>query len=216
VIRRVEAEGVTESSPRRLYAGGSSTVVADVDTSVVPMGDDEAYRDGYEEGFAAGDADARRMAEQRMGELETAAAQRFEEAQQAVEREQQRLAALADTLEQGLRQHASEIEATACELAIVGWQHAFGSAVEDRALLHRMITALLDEHRAKALSVHVSAEDRPLLPERIDGMELVEDNALKTGECRVQTAHGNVESSLRMRLRGICEAMFAAMGVPSE
>ncbi|MBM7120924.1 FliH/SctL family protein [Dyella kyungheensis] len=180
------------------------------------MGDDEAYRDGYEEGFAAGDADARRMAEQRMVELETAAAQRLEEAQQAVEREQQRLAALADTLEQGLRQHASEIEATACELAIAGWQHAFGSAAEDRGLLQRMIRALLEEHRAKAMSVHVSTEDRPLLPERIDGMELVEDNALKTGECRVQTAHGNVESSLRMRLRGICEAMFAAMGVPSE
>jgi flagellar biosynthesis/type III secretory pathway protein FliH len=191
-------------------------VVAHVDTSVVLIGDDEAYRDGYEEGFAAGDADARRMAEQRMVELETAAAQRFEEAQQAVEREQQRLAALADTLEQGLRQHASEIEATACELAIAGWQHAFGSAAEDRDLLQRMIRALLEEHRGKAMSVHVSTEDRPLLPERIDGMELVEDNALKTGECRVHTAHGNVESSLRLRLRAICEAMFAAMGVPSE
>jgi flagellar biosynthesis/type III secretory pathway protein FliH len=197
-----------EASPRRLYAAHSAE--PSVDESVAPVGDDEAYRRGYEEGFSEGEADARRMADQRMRELEAAATQRFEEAQQAVERERQRLAGLADAMEHGLRQHATEIDATACELAVTGWQHAFGQAAEDRVLLQRVIQVLLDEHRAKALTVHISPEDRPLLPERIDGVELIEDNALRAGECRVNTAHGNVESSVQQRLRAISDAMVAA------
>lgn len=180
--------------------------------SGAPSGEPDAYPNGYEEGFKAGEADANRMATQRMREWEDAAQSRLAEAERLLQQERARLAAMADALEQGLKQHMEMIEPLSFELAWMSWQRAFGEMTGDSERLARIVTGLVAECRGKALVIEVSQADRGSLPDHVDGVEVVVAPALGAGECRVRTARGELESSVTMRMDVAYQAMRAAAG----
>jgi flagellar biosynthesis/type III secretory pathway protein FliH len=59
----------------------------------------------------------------------------------------------------------------------------------------------------------VSTQDRAVLPERLDDLEVVVEPGLGQGDCRVVTKRGQMESSIGQRLKAIYEAMLESLGI---
>lgn len=210
MIQRLPHDALLEATTHRVVAGGqrpaahvAETVVAAEDPAA------EAYRLGYAEGYEAGESDGLRDAKQRMQKLEEAARDRLNE----LEGERERLFVLIEGLAEATQRHDEAMEALAFELALVSLAHAFGQLQEDGQLLRRLCARVADEYRAKAVRLVVSVQDRSLLPEQIDGLEVETERGLVAGECRLVTGRGQIGSSIGQRLAAIYEAMLRTLVV---
>lgn len=215
MIRRLQSGGVTESLARRTVAGG---MPAPVEAAPPPLATTEdidaiAYRTGYAEGFEAGEHDGLRELEQRKLALEAEAREALRmELEMLGEREHQ-LEVLAEGLAHALREHEQAMQELAFELALRTLSQVFSASPDDHSLLERLCERMAHEHRSKALRLAVSPADRTLLPERIDGLDIVESHTLAPGSCRVVTERGETESAIATRLAAIYESMLETLGV---
>lgn len=210
MIQRLPHDALLEATTHRVVAGGQMPVAPVAETVVVvedPAA--EAYRLGYVEGYEAGESDGLRDAKQRMQKLEDAARDRTDE----LEGERERLSLLIEGVGEAAQRQGEAMEALAFELALASLAHAFGQLQEDGQLLRRLCTRMADEYRAKAVRLVVSVQDRSLLPEHIDGLEVETERGLVAGECRLVTDRGQIESSIGQRLAAIHEAMLRTLGV---
>lgn len=208
MIRRLQADTISEAVDRRRVAGGrelpASVGFAESHDAV----DAVAYRTGYAEGFEAGESDGLREAAQRMKALDDEANCRLREL--ATERE--RLVAVMEGMTEALPRHAAVMEELAFEVALTSLSRAFGRLSGDGQLLRRLCTQVVEEFRVKAVRVCVSIEDRSVLPEHIEGLEVLAESGLARGECRIVTERGQAESSIAMRLQAICDTMLETLG----
>jgi hypothetical protein len=209
VIQRLPNDALLEATTRRVVAGGqppairmAETAAADTDPAA------EAYRLSYAEGYEAGESDGLRDAAQRMQELEDAARDRLGE----LERERERLTVLVDGMGEALRRHGEAMEELAFEVALASLARAFGQMQGDGQLLRRLCTQMAAEVRAEAVRLVVAEPDRPLLPARIDGLDVETGRELIAGECLLETGRGRIESSIGQRLRVIHDTMLQALG----
>jgi flagellar assembly protein FliH len=208
VIRRLQADTICEAADRRQVAGGrESPASIDIVESHDPV-DAVAYRTGYAEGFEAGESDGRREAAQRIQALEDQAHHRLQE----LVTERERLVVLLEAMAEALPRHAASMEELAFEVALTSLSRAFGQLQDDRQLLQRLCTQVVEEFRTKAVRVCVSVDDRSALPEHIAGLEVIAESGLARGECRIVTERGQVESSIAMRLSTICDTMLETLG----
>lgn len=211
MIQRLSHDAVREATIHRVVAGGKA-----LETTTVPElpslqdVEAEAYRLAYAEGYEAGEADGLRDAERRIQSIEDKAQENLHEAQ----RERERLSALLGGLNEAVRLHDEAMETLAFEIALASLQHAFGAMSEDRQLLQRLCRCMADEFRAKATRLVVSMQDRPCLPDEIEGLSVVVEPGLSPGECRISTGRGEIESSTAQRLAAIHEAMQQMLGNP--
>lgn len=210
MIHRLPHDATREAPDRHMVTGGSVPPTPIVNApALADLADSEAYRSGYAEGYAAGESDGLRDATQRMREPEDAAHNRLQD----LDDERDRLAALIDGLSTAVHRHGEAMEALAIEVALASLARAFGQMQGDRQLLQRLCAQMVDEFRVKAVRVAVSAQDRPALPECLDGLELVVEPGLAQGACRVVTERGQMESSIGQRLKAIYEVMLESLGI---
>jgi len=210
MIRRLAHDAVRETVTHHVVAGGSLPALPAADAAVLAdTVDTGTYRNGYAEGYEAGESDGLRDAARRMQELEEAARNRLQE----LADERDRLAALVEGVAGAVQRHNEAMETLAVEVALASLRHAFGEMQGDRPLVQRLCTRIVEEFRVNAMRVVVSAQDRSVLPEHLDGLEVVVEPGLTPGECRVVTGRGYVESSIGQRLKVIYEAMLESLGI---
>jgi flagellar biosynthesis/type III secretory pathway protein FliH len=212
VIRRLASGVVLETVERRRVAGGHDDAVSVEPLQPADPADASGYRDGYADGFEAGETDARRMAEQRLGELEEQANGRLEAALRELTGERERLALLLEGMTQALQRHDEAMRELAFEVALSSMATLCGQRQEEGELLRRLCEQMADDYRAKATRICVSPGDRPLLPERIADLAVEAEPGIPDGGCRVVTERGWVESSIAGRLTAIHEAMLETLG----
>ncbi|MBE1162739.1 hypothetical protein [Dyella acidiphila] len=213
MIRRLPHDALLESiAPRSLHSVAAVPVAAADDISPVQELDAAAYRQGYAEGFQAGEEDGRREAEQYQQAWETEIKQGLEEEYRGLVQERETLAALVAGLHEQLRVQGEEMEQLAFELALASLARAFGTMHGDGALLQRLCRQMAEDYRGKVVRLEVSAADRSCLPEQLDGLEIAVEHALSPGECRIVTVRGYAESSIQARLDTIHGAMLEALG----
>lgn len=214
MIRRLQHEDLLESITPRAVVGGR--VLQPATPDVLPQVDEldaQAYRQGYSEGFQAGEEDGRREAEQYQQAWEQETRQFLEEERQLLVREREELAALVAGLNEQLHAQSEEMEKLAFELALASLSRAFSAMQGDGELLQRLCGQMAEAYRSKATQLEVSATDRAHLPEQIEGLDIVVDYGLSSGECRIVTERGYAESSVAMRLEAIHGAMLEALGI---
>jgi len=218
MIRRLSSGSLTESLARRPVSGGAAVpaIIPVPQPAQSPTEDIDAiaYRQGYAEGFEAGEQDGRRETEQRRSELEVLARETLQAELAVLGERERRLVALTEGLEQSLRLHEQSMQELAFELALAALQQVFLSSDGERPILERLCQRMAWDHRGKALHLAVSPDDRALLPERIEGLQVVESQALPAGSCRVVTESGETESSIAVRLAAIYDSMIQTLGVP--
>jgi hypothetical protein len=213
MIRRLSTDVVNEVTDRRLVNGGRGPSAPVAPLEPDDMADAETFRSGYADGFEAGEQDGRRVAEEYRKTLEDDARRQLDAGLGELEHERERLAAFIGGLGDAVSRHDEDMRFLAFEIALASLGRAFGELPGDRPLLQRLCAGLIGEYRAKAERIHVSTADRAALPARIDGVDILVDGALADGECRLETAHGQVESSIAMRLRAIYDSMLGTLGV---
>jgi flagellar biosynthesis/type III secretory pathway protein FliH len=215
MIRRLQHEGLLESITPRPVNGGRVLHAIAPQEDVAPADelDAQGYRQGYAEGFQAGEEDGRREAEQFQQAWEEETKKALEEEYRGLVQERENLAALVAGLNAQLSNQNQAMEQLAFELALASLSHAFGSMHGDGELLRRLCQQMAEEYRGRVVKLEVSAADHALLPEQIDGLEVVAEHGLSQGECRIVTARGYAESSIATRLDAIHAAMFEALGV---
>jgi flagellar biosynthesis/type III secretory pathway protein FliH len=214
MIRRLQQQSLRESgSPRAI--GGERTPVP-VAMEVMPALEEldvQAYRDGYAEGFKAGEEDGRREAEQFHQQWEEETRARLEQELQALSGEREQLFQLVKALDEQRRAQEDTAEQLAFELALSSLAHVAGSMEQDGELIRRICAQMAEDYRGKALKLEVSPEDRQHLPERIEGLEVITDHGLSAGQCRVATERGHAETSIADRLSAVYGAMLEALGL---
>jgi flagellar biosynthesis/type III secretory pathway protein FliH len=215
MIRRLQHEGLLESITPRPVNGGRVLHAIAPQEDVAPADelDAQGYRQGYAEGFQAGEEDGRREAEQFQQAWEEETKKALEEEYRGLVQERENLAALVAGLNAQLSNQNQAMEQLAFELALASLSHAFGSMHGDGELLRRLCQQMAEEYRGRVVKLEVSAADHALLPEQIDGLEVVAEHGLSQGECRIVTPRGYAESSIATRLDAIHAAMLEALGV---
>lgn len=210
MIRRLPGSVVLEKATRRVVAGNKlpSLVVAD-SIAATDSAELVGYRNGYAEGFEAGESDGRQEANRRMQIIEEDAARHRSE----LTFEQERFQRLIDGMEGAMARHQKVMEATAYELALMCLTRAFGHLQKDRQLLKRLCTQVAGEFHAKGIHLAVSAEDKAFLPDAIGGLRLIDEPALAQGTCRIVIGRGYAETSVEMRLAAIYDTIREALGI---
>jgi len=215
MIRRLPHDAIIETRVRRGI--GSTREHSAIEVPIVLNTDVEedvvAYRDGYREGFEAGERDAIADADLRLQELELQLRQRFDAEMAALEGARVGLAALTDGLAEAIERYGQSMEGLSFEIALASLTHALGSMQEDDQLMRRLCSTMAQEYRAKATRICVAPADRAALPEHLENLEISVDTDLSPGHCRVVTAHGLTESSVALRLTAIYGAMLHTLGV---
>lgn len=214
MIRRLQQHGLRESgSPRAISAGKASEQVA-LDVPPPPEElDVQAYRDGYAEGFKAGEEDGRREAEQFHQAWEEETRKQLEQELQALADEREQLSKLVAGLNEQLHAHDDAMEQLAFELALSSLARVAGSMREDGELVRRICTQMAETYRGKASKLEVSPADRAHLPEQIEGLEVIADHGLASGECRIVAERGYAETSLADRLHAVYGALLETLGL---
>lgn len=213
MIRRLQHADVSEATVRRCVPGSraapSDSPGVDANVGV----DAEAYRQGYAEGFEAGEQDGKREAVRFHEVWECETRQRLEDEAAAIAEEKEALIRLNEGLHAALRDQAEAMQELAFELALAGMARAFGSMQGDGELLRRLCAQMAEEYRVRAEKLLVSPADRASLPDDFGGLAVHAEPELRVGECRIEMARGLVESSIGARLDAIHDAMLASLGI---
>jgi flagellar biosynthesis/type III secretory pathway protein FliH len=215
MIRRLQHQDLLESITPRPVNGGHVLHAVSVQEEVSQADelDAQAYRQGYAEGFQAGEQDGRREAEQYHQTWEAQTKQALEGEYRGLLQERENLAALVASLKDQLHGQQQDMEQLAFEVALAGLSRAFGVMHGDGELLRRLCGQMAEEYRGKVIRLEVSAVDRNLLPEQLDGLAVTTEHGLSQGECRIVSARGYAESSVTARIEAIHGAMLEAIGV---
>ena len=210
--RIVFAEDLADVSPWRpdaIHVGaGRSPERRAADGPQVPAPPPSpTYEDGLRDGLARGAEQARAEAERvRRTELDAIA-----------RRADALIGALTEQLGALQQSVAAEVTALAVEIA----RSAFGAAlrVRDDAVVPAVgaaLASIADEHARPVLHLHpddaalVGEQLAPLLAAR--GVQLVPDEAIAPGGCRLETARGGVDATVRTRWR----RALAALGLDDD
>ena len=165
------------------------------------------YEDGLRDGYARG-VDAARLELGQAHRLELEAIARRADAL---------LAAFTGQLAEVQRAHADEVVALAVEIA----RSAFGAALRVRGdavapAVAAALAAIAEDHARPTIRLH--PEDAALLGERLApllaarGAQLLADETIAVGGCRVETARASVDATVATRWR----RALAAIGRDDE
>lgn len=217
MIRRLQYQGLLQSAAPRSISSAKAPepMLADVLAQPDEL-DVQAYREGYAEGFKAGEEDGRREAEQFHQAWEEQTRQHMEDEQQSLVQQREQLAALAASLQQQLRAHEDAMEQLAFELALSSLARALGSMQADGELMRRLCQQMAEAYRGKAVTLQVAPADRAHVPDRLEGLEVVVEHSLSAGECRLVTERGYAETSMAQRLSAIYGAMLETLGLAAR
>jgi len=211
MIRRLRHADVSEVAARRPVSGGREVAVVD-SHEAEDLGVD-AYRLAYAEGFKAGEQDGRREAAQFQKTWERETRQHLEDEILSVATEKENLTRLHDGLVEAMHNQVESMQTLAFEIALASMARAFGAMQDDGELLRRLCAQVTEEYRAKAIRLVVSQADRTRLPDRLEGLDVGVVSDLNPGECRIEMARGQAESSVATRIETIYDAMLETLGI---
>ena len=212
MIRRVLLSSLLEETTPRTVNGGHANAVQAIATTPVDDAVALGYRKGYAEGFEAGEEDGRRDAERYQQAWEQDTRLHLDEERAAVADERSRLATMVAGIEAQWQQQIVALEESSFAIALRSLAEMFGTMPSDGDVLRRLCAKLVDDYRTRALQLAVSPQDRALLPAQIEGLEVIEEAELTAGVCRLVTARGDIETSIRLRLDAIHGAMLDVIG----
>ena len=165
---------------------------------------DEMRRAGFEEGRAAGHAEG----------LEAGRAEGYAEGRAQAEAEAARLAGLADSLDEALRELDGEIAEQLMALAIEMARRMVRLTLAEHpeAILETVRSALLQLPQGHA-HIQLHPDDLALVREHLGeqlahaGHRLQEDARLERGECRIDGQGAQVDATLETRWRRVLESI---------
>jgi flagellar assembly protein FliH len=168
---------------------------------------DEAGKRGFAEGMKG--------AESEVGlQVEKIAAHMREEQAVALKRlqvEQEHLKNVASSLQHALAAYVADAELLAVEVAFASVVRLLGDKSADRSLMGELCQRIVHEYGHPPATLRVSEADMPLLESIELGIPLAPDRRLAPGQCVIDTARGQFESGLDVRLEALRKTLLATV-----
>lgn len=168
---------------------------------------DEARAQGQAEGLR----DAEREIEKRVAAIETRMRADHDAAVKKLRAEEERLRAFVAGLGQSLSGYASESETMAIEVAYAAVVRLLGEKSADRSLMVDLCRAVIKDYGHPPATLRVSDADLSLLDDAGLDIAVEADRRLAPGQCVVETARGQFESGLDVRLEALRKAFMATL-----
>lgn len=190
--------------PPRAQAATSPAMPPDDPTARLQAAFEEARDRGFDEGMK----DAAREIDRRVDKIaqkhhdEHAAAMASLRQAEAAQRQ------LLEGLQGALRQYADDGEVLAVEIAYAAVARLLGDKAADRSLMQELCRTVVREFGHPPATLRVSDQDLALLdPAQLD-IPVEADRRLAPGQCVIDTARGQFESGLDVRLEAIKQALL--------
>ena len=211
-MRRLSPEQLQPAMrPVRLGAP-DETVQADI-----PAADDTAERlqaafdEARDRGFDEGMKDAAKEVQRRFDR----AAQELREAQDKamaeLERKQKALQALLANLPEALNRHAEDCETLSVEVGFAALARLLGELDADRTLMMKLCRSVLRDFGQPSARLRMSEADLALIDANALGVAIEPDRRLAPGACVIETARGQIDSGLDVRLEAIRQGLLQAL-----
>jgi flagellar biosynthesis/type III secretory pathway protein FliH len=216
-VRRLTPDHLqSDMRPLRIgeSASAGSTTYATTPAAAGPSMQEQleaAFAKAAEQGLAEG----RKAAEAELGKRLQAAESRLREQNDAaiakLDIERERLSELCQALKDAIGRNAQDCEELAVEVGYAALVRVLGEAARERSLMPDLCRTIVREYGHPSATLRVSDADLPLLADTGLGVPVEADRRLSPGEAVIDTARGQFECGLEVRLAAIAEALAGTL-----
>jgi flagellar biosynthesis/type III secretory pathway protein FliH len=171
----------------------------------------QAFDAARERGLAEGAKDAERDIAQQVEKIERRLTAVHDAAIAKLEGEQLRLRQFIASLSGALQAHSIETETLAVEVAYAAMVRVLGEKSADRSLLPELCRNIVREYGHPPATLRVSDVDFSLFETSEFDIPVEADRRLLPGQCVIDTARGQFESGLDVRLEALTQALLSAV-----
>jgi flagellar biosynthesis/type III secretory pathway protein FliH len=171
----------------------------------------QAFDGARERGLAEGLKDAEREIAERVSKIEERLRIAHEAAVAKLEAEQLRLRKYISALTAALQDHSIDSETMAVEVAYAAVVRILGEKSADRTLLPDLCRTIVREYGHPPATLRVSDVDFSLFESAEFDIPVEADRRLLPGQCVIDTARGQFESGLDVRLEALTRSLLAAV-----
>ncbi|HTD29841.1 MAG TPA: FliH/SctL family protein, partial [Xanthomonadaceae bacterium] len=125
--------------------------------------------------------------------------------------DQEQLRKAASSLQQAVAKYAEDAELLAVEVAFASVTRLLGDKSADRSLMGELCQRIVHEYGHPPATLRVSEADMPLLASIELGIPVEADRRLAPGQCVIDTARGQFESGLDVRLEALRRTLLATL-----
>jgi len=168
---------------------------------------EEARELGHRQGMA----DAEREIAQRVENIESRLRVEHEAAIVQLHAREERVQQFADALQSALDVHARDAEMLAVEVAFAAVIRLLGEKSADRSLMLDLCRAVVREYGHPPATLRVSEADLSLFETNTLDIPVEVDRRLVAGQCVIDTARGQFETGLDIRLAALSKALLATI-----
>jgi flagellar biosynthesis/type III secretory pathway protein FliH len=171
----------------------------------------QAFDAARAQGFAEGAKDAEREIAQHVEKIERRLSAVHDAAIAKLQAEQARLRQFIASLTGALEAFSVESETLAVEVAYAALVRVLGEKSADGTLLPELCRSIVKEYGHPPATLRVSDVDYSLFESTEFDIPLEVDRRLLPGQCVIDTARGQFESGLDVRLAALTQALLSAV-----
>lgn len=171
-----------------------------------------AYRQGYLEGFDAGYADGDKAARGALEEERARARAVVEAAQIEKDSWNAQLESLCERFAKAQQDMYAKSEALAVAMTYASVCRIVGQRYAKGDLVAVMCRDALGDLRADPTQLRIASSDYESLQKAGLAMPIIEDPALKPGDCVIVTPLGEIETGIAFRLHALLQALLETLG----
>lgn len=203
-------------TPDHLQSTGTTLRLDPVGVKPIPLSSAEdtahqlqtAFNEARNRGFNEGMQDATREIDRRIKQLIKELKDEHGAAMGSLQASQDDLNRLLAALPAALQNHADDMEVLAIEIAFAAIARVLGDKAADRSLLASLCRAAVREFGHSQATLRVSDDDYALIDAAAIDIPVEVDRRLSPGQCVIDTARGQFESGLDVRLEAIKQALL--------
>jgi flagellar biosynthesis/type III secretory pathway protein FliH len=198
----------------RAAAGGGTVAVAQTREDAAEAQKAQlqaAFEDARKRGEAQGLREAEAMLAKRAQAVEATLREEHEVVVERLEDERARLVKMLGTLENALAAHAQASEELAVEVAYAAALRLLGERAGERSLMTDFCRTVVREYGHPPATLRVSDIDLSLIDAAALGVPVEADRRLAPGQCVIDTARGQFECGLDVRLSALTDALLATL-----
>lgn len=176
----------------------------------------QAFEQAREQGRAMGLADAEAEIARRSGTVEMHLRSEYDAARSSMEKQREKLLQLIESIKAEFERFSRQCEATALEVAYAAVLRLLDQKAVERTLMQELCRAALKPHDLDGATLHVAEDDLESIELDISGARIVADQRLRPGQCVIETARGQYETGLDVRLEAMRRAFLKGLAAHFE
>lgn len=215
-MRRLAADRLESMDSPKLLGGSERLVRAAEPAAPDPaealrIQHKQAFETARDQGFAEGMRSAELEVRQQVANIEARLREEHAAALQRLQAGEEQLQQMTSSLQASLDACAADAEMLAIEVAFASVTRLLGEKSADRSLMRDLCRSIVYEYGHPPATLRVSEADMPLLESVELGIPVEADRRLAPGQCVIDTARGQFDSGLDVRLDALRKTLLTTI-----